>query len=84
MMILLTDTAQHPYFPPVHVAEATKAPVRADSRTARGKGPRGSAHYTREAPRPAILARRGVRPGGETVRRAAFGGASLDGTPRLD
>jgi hypothetical protein len=58
-------------------------PVWADGHSARGKGPRGSAHYTREAPRPAILASRGVRPGGETVRSSPgrVRGASLDGTP---
>ena len=55
MMIPLADTAGHPYFPPVDVAEATEPPVWAEGHAARGKRPRGSAHYTRGRPaRPSL------------------------------
>ena len=39
MMIPLANTAGHPYFPPVHVAGVTEAPVWAGGQSARGNPP---------------------------------------------
>src|SRR5450631_940442 len=70
MMIPLADTAGHPYFPPVDVAEATEPPVWAEGHAARGKRPRGSAHYTRGRP---------ARPSLTQTGRAARGRGLLSG-----